>query len=70
MRWKSTTDPKEGDVRVRRVFLWFPRCISGEWRWWEYAWIKQHYCMHATPGGCQPSWDDISCQPEPGDPWH
>ena len=45
MRWnsKSKTIPKEGDKRIVRVFLFFPRKLEGEWRWLEMATIEQMY---------------------------
>ena len=41
--------PKDGDERVVRKFLWFPRLLwnpdsgSEEYRWLEYAHIKQEW---------------------------
>jgi hypothetical protein len=37
VRWLDKDRPSLGDTRIRRRFLWFPKCIGGEWRWFEYA---------------------------------
>ena len=29
--------PEHGDTRVFRKFLFLPKCILNEWRWFEYA---------------------------------
>ena len=42
MRW--STDPlskKAMETRIVEKFLWFPKCIGTEWRWWERVKIKQ-----------------------------
>jgi len=42
MRWKK--DPlenREFDKRIIEKFLWFPKCLNGEWRWLEKALINQ-----------------------------
>ncbi len=43
MRWKVEKQPPELTQRVRRVFLWFPRCFSDEYRWLEYARVLEVY---------------------------
>lgn len=40
MKW---TQPKDGDERVRRGFLWFPLTIESETRWLEYAEWKEFW---------------------------
>ena len=40
MKW---TCPKRGDERIIKKFLWFPRTIGTEKRWFEIAQIKQKY---------------------------
>jgi hypothetical protein len=30
-----------GTTRIRQVFLFFPRCINGEWRWWRCAKFRE-----------------------------
>jgi hypothetical protein len=40
MRW---TQPKHGEHRQRRVFLWFPRTLNRETRWLEMATVEQEY---------------------------
>jgi hypothetical protein len=44
MRWTSNPNPKEGDLRVRKGFLIFPKCIAGETRWLEYAIWRERFC--------------------------
>ena len=43
MRWKEKTQPINslGDERVIEKFLILPRCLEGEWRWFEKARIVQ-----------------------------
>ena len=43
MRWNAKY--QENDERILNVFLFFPRVINGDWRWWERAYIKQIYYM-------------------------
>ncbi len=40
MRWR---EPRDGDTRVRRGFLLFPKTISGETRWLEWARWQERY---------------------------
>ena len=42
MRWKQER-PEIGDKRIKQVFLWLPEVLDGEWRWLEFAHIKQTY---------------------------
>jgi hypothetical protein len=35
MRWPATERPKNGDIRTIDKFLFFPKCVNGEWRWLE-----------------------------------
>ena len=42
MRWGGI-DPKNGEVRIIKRFLLFPRCIHGECRWLEVASIVQEF---------------------------
>ena len=39
MRW-TQLKLKEGDLRTKRRFLWWPTTIRGETRWWEWATIE------------------------------
>ena len=50
MRWKGKrkVKPKDGDRRIVRVFLFFPRKLEGEWRWLEMATIEQWYVETIT----------------------
>jgi len=43
MRWKSKKSPEFEDILEKTKFLLFPRCINGEWRWWETATIRYEY---------------------------
>ncbi len=42
MKW-TYQDHRDGDVRVIRRFLLFPRCVNGECRWLCFANIEQIY---------------------------
>ena len=33
-----------GEVRFRRRFLWWPVDFNGDWRWLEYANVRETYC--------------------------
>ena len=35
--------PKTGDTRIRKGFLYFPKIIEIEIRWWEYAEWEETY---------------------------
>lgn len=37
MKFKVKTKPKVGSVRIQEGFLFFPKKIDNEWRWFEYA---------------------------------
>jgi len=37
MRYKMKKEPKISDVRIKKAFLIFPKCIKREWRWLEIA---------------------------------
>lgn len=41
MRW---TNPKEGDIRIKKQFAFFPVRVKEEWRWLENVTIEQKYC--------------------------
>jgi hypothetical protein len=43
MKWPAKY--KDGERRITHVFLFFPKKIDNEWRWLEYACIKQTYYM-------------------------
>ena len=46
MRFKKQQKThKEGDIRIKKLFLWWPVTIKGETRWLEWALIKQEYVM-------------------------
>jgi hypothetical protein len=43
MRWKADPTPKEGDIRYRNKFAWFPTQIGNEIVWLERFGIHQKY---------------------------
>ena len=47
MRWKAgpvKPERKVGDTRFKTGFLFFPKCLNGEWRWLESTiWIQETY---------------------------
>lgn len=56
MRWKQA---QERDARIRSGFLFFPKCIDGEWRWLERARWKQIFVASYTDcGWVNLSWID------------
>ena len=57
MRWHRLPSPehKEGDIRVVRKFLLLPRRLKGEWRWLEWAGIRQvRRLIHGRSDGLMP----------------
>jgi len=47
MRWvkkeKQKYYPNDDDIRIVEKFLFFPKCIDDEYRWFEKIKIKQRY---------------------------
>ena len=48
MRYRN---PMQGDVRVRRIFLLFPRTCRNQTRWLEWATIREKYSYGRHGGG-------------------
>lgn len=50
MRWriKPKKQNKQGDVKYRYKFLWFPLCIDNEVRWLEFAHIKYVFDIYES----------------------
>lgn len=57
MRWKDISIPDEGEIRVIKKYLFFPRKIDGEWRWFEWVKIRQKYYINWI--GLWSEWEDI-----------
>jgi hypothetical protein len=52
MRWKPKPEHKAGDMRIKSGFLFFPKCLQGEWRWLEDAsWGQELVVTHGYVGG-------------------
>lgn len=58
MRWKQAPDPKHHDTRTRNVFLLFPKCLGGQWRWLERASIVEKFIdiLGERQGWWEQSW--------------
>jgi len=64
MRWKKRVPSQKakkkplvhGDIREKVVFLWFPKCLDGEYRWLEKHVINQRYELLDYVGSC---WYDL-----------
>ncbi len=41
MRWKQ---PKDGDVKIKKIFALFPITSNGETRWLEWVNVECEYC--------------------------
>jgi hypothetical protein len=56
MRFKTKPKsyPREGDTRVKTAFLWLPKKLDNEWRWFEKARYKQKLMrmIVIVHGGC------------------
>jgi hypothetical protein len=53
MRWQN---PKPGETRVIKKFLWLPVTLDDETRWLETAEIKQVYVAFYDGGNL---WEDV-----------
>jgi hypothetical protein len=80
MRWKKRNrpQPKTGDTRRVRRFLFLPLCLQGEWRWLEIAWIVERWVEWDMVGGRRTPlvqawvpmrWSQWSPHVEPEKPW-
>lgn len=62
MRWRKcqTQYPSDGESRIIRKFLWWPKCIGNEYRWLEFVRIRQHYVASFFTGDllCGAYWVD------------
>ena len=46
MRWRCIrTEKHEGELRIRRRWLLFPKCINDEWRWFELGEWEEKYVI-------------------------
>lgn len=43
MRWKTKPRWIQDDERTIQVFLWIPMKVQNEWRWLEWATVRQKY---------------------------
>jgi hypothetical protein len=43
MKWSERHEPEKDARRVNCRFLFFPKCVDGQWRWWEYAYWTESY---------------------------
>ena len=68
MKWKSLRvldrifidHPPYGTTRVKKRFLFLPKCIDDEWRWLEKAQYIQEYKLWTTYVGAVRGWKNIS----------
>jgi hypothetical protein len=60
MRWRKNDNRKEGQTRIIKKYLIFPKSIKDERRWLENAFIKQtlHYMFDTTCGATWYEWRD------------
>ena len=54
MRWYKNQN--YGALRVVSKFLFFPKQIGGETRWWEYATWEEKWVKGGGPGACPDFW--------------
>jgi len=58
MKWKSAHRPKQGEVRIRRIFALFPRrCNGGITRWLCNVLIAEEYSTIVCSSGFYSSWN-------------
>ena len=44
MRWQDREEAMRGKTRTRKAFLFLPKCIQNEWRWWEtVCWTETYW---------------------------
>ena len=65
MKWCKPPELIEGEQRTVRRFLWFPKCLNREWRWLEFADIRQKVVKFDVGGSMQwgyykNAWHDIA----------
>ena len=48
-----------GDTRVIRKFLFFPLKLNYDWRWLEYANIKQEFVWYDAYYDRHPVWENV-----------
>jgi len=46
MKWTEKTF-RDGDLRTRRGFLFFPKQIGKQWRWLEFARWEERFQFHS-----------------------
>ncbi len=59
MKWKKRKKPNNGDTRIKKKFLLFPKCIEGDCRWLEMAKYKQRYRRFVTLNRIYDEWIDV-----------
>ena len=47
-----------GDSRIIKRFLYFPKQIGQDWRWWETVYIRQIYRARDPFCESQSNWED------------
>lgn len=66
MRWNKRPPkiyPERGTKRTVKKFIWFPKCLNGQWRWLDYCGVIQEYAPYVTSiEQDEPFrvWDDIA----------
>lgn len=60
MRWKKKYSPLvDHRFKLKTAFLWLPKCLGGEWRWWEKAtWEQQYFTEFEKEGYMDKRWVD------------
>ena len=58
MRWRKKV-LEEGETRVKRGFLFFPKTINNETRWLEYATWREHTIGQSDGCGSWFIWGEL-----------
>jgi hypothetical protein len=48
MRWNKKLPLQENNIRTKKKFLLFPKCINDKYRWLEIVEYKQKYIRHTS----------------------
>jgi hypothetical protein len=59
VRWKVKPSPQNGDKRIVAKFLWFPKCINGEYRFLEWVIFEQVYDCNYGNFDDWTQWSDV-----------
>jgi len=58
MKWKRKPKNNGTNLRRKKRFLFWPKCINDEWRWWEKAeWMEKYISFVSGNGSKIKYWE-------------